>query len=242
MTTTASHLRVLPEDWRTKLSSSGHLAYNLAERLGGPGAVTDDALGNIAAQLATLAPGLSCGPVMHIQEEPGATSTPLTRASVPFHNDRLFLYKPMHYLVLYCDVPAEEGGDTLLVRGDVAFRRLSTPLRESLEGLRVRIRYGECCVTRSLLETHPLDGSRVLLFFDPAIATDCTLEVDGQPLAADILTELRAVLAGAEAHRQRWRIGDVLIIDNFKMLHGRTAYAGRRLLRRVHVGPHASRA
>lgn len=231
---------LLPADWLAELSSAGCHAFNLAERLGGPGAVTDDVLRGIADRLAALAPGLSSSIVTRVQEVPETPYVTWTRGDVPFHNDSLFLCKPPHYILLYCDLPAAEGGDTLIVRGDDAFRRLGPSLREALGRHRVRVRQGDWCFTRSLLGTHPLDGSRALLFWDPGMSTDSTLEVNGQPLGADVLAQLRALLDTAEVRRHCWRRGDLLVMDNFKVLHARTAFTGPRVLRRVLVGPHAS--
>lgn len=232
---------LLPHDWLTELSQTGCYAYNLAQRLGGPDQVADAVLLDIASQLAALAPGLSCGRVMHVREEPGSHYAALTQGPVPYHNDHLYFYKLPRYLLLYCDSPAQAGGDTLIVRGDEAFRQMTPALRETLEHLRVRVRMGDCCVTRSLLGTHPIDGSRVLLFADTTSDAVCILEVGGQPLDANLLAELRSLLGALQTRRHRWQRGDLLLIDNIRTMHARTAYTGPRLLRRVSIGPHAAR-
>jgi alpha-ketoglutarate-dependent taurine dioxygenase len=231
----------LPEGWLSDLRTAGYHACNFAERVGGLDSVTDAVLLAIAGRLAALAPGLSCSAIMHIQEEPGSPYAALTSCRLPFHNDHLYFYKPPNYLLFYCDDPGEEGGDTLVVRGDEACRRLNPHLREELERVRIRVRRGDCCIARTLVTTHPLDGSKVLLFSDSSTDAQCKLELGGKLLDAAIIGEVRAVLASLEAHRQRWRAGDLLVLDNIKVLHAREAFRGRRVLRRIAVGPHAAR-
>lgn len=232
---------LLPDDWLSELSRTGCFACNLAERLGGLERVTDEVLLDVASGLAALVPGLSCGRVMHIREEPGSRYAALTTGAVPYHNDHLYFYKLPQFLLLFCDSPADEGGDTLIVRGDEALRTMSPGLRERLAGLRVRVRMGDCQVTRSLIATHPIDGAPVLLFADTASDDVCILEVGGRPMEGELLEALRSLLASLDARRHRWRAGDLLLIDNLRTMHARTAYAGPRRLRRVSVGPHAAR-
>lgn len=232
---------LLPAGALETLGETGSFGCNLAQLLGGPQHVTDAVLQDLAAALAALAPGLSCGAVMQVREEPGSRFAALTCGPVPFHNDHLYFHKPPHYLLLYCDRPALAGGDTLAVRGDQACRQMRPALKARLQALRVRVRMGDCCVARSLIARHPLDGSEVLHFADTVAQENTCLEVDGRPLEAGIVQELRALLGSLEARTQHWAVGDLLLLDNHRVLHARTAFTGPRLLRRVTIGPHAAR-
>jgi alpha-ketoglutarate-dependent taurine dioxygenase len=226
----------LADDWLSALACAGWYSCNLADRLGGPVRVTDDVLLAIGTRLAGLFPGLTCGPVTRLSEVRDSPYVALSRGAVPFHTENLYLYKPPHYLLLYCDTPADRGGDTLLIRGDEALGCLGPGVREVLERHRVRVRYGDYCVARHLVASHPIDGTRVLLFFEPDPAVSRTLELGAGPLDPAILSELRGAIEACAPRRQRWRTGDLLVIDNFKVLHARTPYEGPRLLRRVVVG------
>jgi alpha-ketoglutarate-dependent taurine dioxygenase len=231
----------LPHGWLSELASAGSYSCNLAERLGGPDRVTDSVLLAIATPLTGLIPGLTCGSVTRLSELQGSPYVALSREAVPFHTENLYLYKPPYFLLLYCDAPADEGGETLLVRGDEALGHLSSGVRELLERTRVRVRYRDYCVARHLVASHPIDGSRVLLFLEPDPAVDRTLEVGAGPLDTAVLSELRGAIAACEVRQQRWQVGDLLFIDNFKVLHARTPYVGPRLLRRVVVGSNVFR-
>lgn len=50
---------------------------------------------------------------------------------------------------------------------------------------------------------------------------------DGSPIAAEAVETIRAALA-AETDRFSWREGDMLIVDNMAVGHGRTPYEGER--------------
>jgi len=49
----------------------------------------------------------------------------------------------------------------------------------------------------------------------------------GQPIPGDMLSSIRAAYA-AESIRFEWRAGDVLLVDNLLVAHGRTAFEGER--------------
>ncbi len=57
---------------------------------------------------------------------------------------------------------------------------------------------------------------------------------DGSPFPTDVLAEI-AEQAGALTHRVRWHEGDMLLIDNSRFMHGRTAFTdtSRRILVRM---------
>jgi alpha-ketoglutarate-dependent taurine dioxygenase len=59
-----------------------------------------------------------------------------------------------------------------------------------------------------------------------AVATDVRLH-DGSPIADETVSRVRAVVQ-AEAHKVAWQRGDLLIVDNHLVLHGRRPYRGRR--------------
>jgi alpha-ketoglutarate-dependent taurine dioxygenase len=60
--------------------------------------------------------------------------------------------------------------------------------------------------------------------------TDAT-HGDGEPLDTDELARIRD-LAWARAHRQPWEAGDLVILDNLRVMHGRAPFSGPR---RIHV-------
>ena len=92
-----------------------------------------------------------------------------------------------------------------------------------LEGAPVLVRTGR----RSFYSTI-LSPDRAFLRYDPG----CLEAVDSRGQAALALVEHR--LAGGSPQTYHWRRGDILIIDNWRVLHGRGPSdrgSGRRLAR-----------
>lgn len=81
---------------------------------------------------------------------------------------------------------------------------------EMLEGAPILVRSG-----RSSFYTTILPSDRAILRYDPG----CFEAVDARGRAALKLIGDR--LAGAVAQSHEWRVGDMLIIDNWRVLHGR---------------------
>lgn len=117
----------------------------------------------------------------------------------------------------------------------------------ALDNGAVRIRFR----SRGVL-TDALSGSLVwfnqILLFHPAVLPSAVRDhlfrlygseglprnvqfADGEPIDDAIVEQIQRVLAGAQLPVE-WQPGDVLIVDNLRFAHGRTAFSGAR---RVHV-------
>jgi alpha-ketoglutarate-dependent taurine dioxygenase len=134
-------------------------------------------------------------------------------------------------------------------RGEVeAYCRANRIELEWREGGRLRTRQ-----LRKVIARHPRTGEESwcnhLTFFhvstlEPALRDQLSSELreedlpnntyhgDGSPIAAEVLEELRAIYRRGTV-TFAWRPGDVLLLDNITMAHGREAFRGPR---RVVVG------
>ncbi|MGE4324534.1 MAG: TauD/TfdA family dioxygenase [Pseudodonghicola sp.] len=100
---------------------------------------------------------------------------------------------------------------------------IAEPLTDLLEGTPVLVRSGR----RSFYSTILAPGG-AFLRYDPG----CLEAVDQRGRMALALIEDRIAAASPQAHH--WRQGDILIIDNWRVLHGRSPSgpgSGRRLAR-----------
>ena len=185
---------------------------------------------------------------MHVTSVPGTPHLPLTHSQIPFHNDGMFRSEPPRYLILYCQIPSSRGGVTLFARGDKVVARLDQKARRILTVFSFRIQLGSLKASRRLVQKHPRDGMPVLLFGDPDISANLQISCSGKVQVSRILRVLRASLADPQVvcYRHSWKRHDLLVFDNFKLLHARTGYTGHRLLKRVELsasGPgHAASA
>jgi alpha-ketoglutarate-dependent taurine dioxygenase len=227
-------MRLPHSDWLDALCREGYYAGNL-------GPLTAGELVQLGCQLGTLGKDLTPSPVMDVKRVPDSEYVTLTRSKVPFHNDGVYRRLPPRYLMLYCQAPGSRGGDTLLARGDLLARRLDRKTRVLLGRLRVRYTLGASSASRRLLLKHPRDGTPVIFFGDPGLAENMRLAAAGGTQTERVIAQLRTALGDPRAlcHRQRWQRHDLLIIDNYKVLHARTAYQGNRILKRVEIAPKA---
>lgn len=160
-------------------------------------------------------------PLTRSDAHPRSLSAIYGTNKLPFHTELGHRREPCRYLLLGCIDPGEPASATLLVD----WRRigLSEDDFALLESAPVLIRTGR----RSFYSTI-LPRDRAFLRFDPG----CMEAVDRR--GADALRLIGDRLAGVHDYRQTWRTGDMLLVDNWRILHGRepsSAGNGRRLAR-----------
>lgn len=160
-------------------------------------------------------------PLTQSHAHPRSLSAIYGTERLPFHTELGHRRRPCRYLLLGCIDPGETASATLLVD----WNRLGLDERDFalLQSAPILVRTGR----RSFYSTI-LPRGREFLRFDPG----CVEAVDRRGAEAMRLIEDR--LAAAQAYRQDWRTGDMLLVDNWRILHGRepsSAGNGRRLAR-----------
>lgn len=141
-------------------------------------------------------------------------------AELPMHIDTAHHLLPARFVVIGCADPGHSiTGTRLLETKKLAFSQSELALISSAP---VLVRTGK----RSFYSTM-LDRNRPFLRYDPG----CLEPVD--PRGQKALSLVQKAIERASICTHVWSRGEVLIIDNWKMLHGRTAASidGRRLLR-----------
>lgn len=141
--------------------------------------------------------------------------------ALPFHAELSHRPRPCRYLLLGCIDPGLPSAVTMLL--DWRTLGFSSEELHLLEGAPILVRTGRCSFYSTVL---PPD--RAFLRYDPG----CLEAVDERGRAALRLLEHRVALGSPDTHE--WRRGDILIIDNWRVLHGRGPAdhgSGRRLAR-----------
>lgn len=153
---------------------------------------------------------------------PRSLSAEYGLGALPFHVELSHRPRPCRYLLLGCIDPGMCGAVTRLLD----WRALAFSEEDSrlLECAPILVRTGR----RSFYSTF-LPPDRAFLRFDPG----CIEAVDDRGRSATRLLEQRFSLATPEFIE--WRRGDILIIDNWRTLHGRgpSAYGSLRRLVRI---------
>jgi hypothetical protein len=141
--------------------------------------------------------------------------------ALPFHAEVSHRPRPCRYLLLGCIDAGSPSAVTVLL--DWRTLGFSPEEFELLEAAPILVRSG-----RSSFYTTMLPSDRSFFRYDPG----CLEAVDARGRAALHLVEGR--LAGGAPHIHEWQPGDILIIDNWRVLHGRGPSdhgSGRRLAR-----------
>jgi len=149
---------------------------------------------------------------------------------LPLHTDGSFEPSPPATMLMYCETPSSMGGLSTLALGDELLGHIARTAPEALPGLRrpdaFRIRRDDREAARAVFEDR---GDRLRLAF--RYADDLPIRV--HPEAEEGYRIVREWVADpTNAIAFRLESGEVLIFDNARMLHGRTAFptdSGRHL-------------
>lgn len=175
------------------------------------------------------------GDVLYIEEvETRADSRALVTSdrALPPHTD----HHRARWIVWVCSHQADRGGDSLVVDGLEVLALLTREQQEML----TRIQLIEHSVFAGDMERHAMltrrpDG-RTHLYYSYWLAED-SMPAEEQS-AFDAFTDAVRV---ATQHRSRLRPGDLMVVDNHRVLHGRTAIErGHRHLTRYWLEERAS--
>jgi Taurine catabolism dioxygenase TauD, TfdA family len=139
---------------------------------------------------------------------------------------------PLRYFASGCLVPAMEGGATHLYDGSRAARLLAGLMPGADE---VRIRYRSAY--RPEVSDHPLaveheQYGRVLRFRSASEHNTVIAKPVGLS-EADLYAAVEELVSVSLALVHTWSIGDLLVVDNHRMLHSRAPFAGLRHMVRV---------
>jgi gamma-butyrobetaine dioxygenase len=168
------------------------------------------------------------GRLFDVRVEEGAANLAFTDLGLAPHTDNPYREPPPGIQLLHCLTAATTGGQTLLVDGFAAALRLRAANPAAFEALAttpVRFAWADADVALEAwvpVIERDARGDLVGLRVNDRAQTG-----DDNPAWRDAYRAFTALLNDPSAHCQfTLEPGDVLIFDNRRMLHGRTAYAG----------------
>jgi Taurine catabolism dioxygenase TauD, TfdA family/Gamma-butyrobetaine hydroxylase-like, N-terminal len=163
-----------------------------------------------------------------------------TDAAIGLHTDQPFLTEPPRYQLLQSIRRADRGGESLLADARAAYRYLESIDRDAAARLVAtpvrfhrRQRGFERDITATTVAWSPAGEFRVRASY----FTEAPYRVEFADMAAWYRARDRFVrILRDERYHYRLRLdpGDVLVYDNHRMVHGRTAFSGPRWVRGVY--------
>lgn len=174
-----------------------------------------------------------------------------TRGDVPFHWDGAFAKATPRFFLFQCvRAPAAGGGgETVFSDTTEVIRRADPETRRLWESVDVTYRteqlqhYGGK-TTAPLTATHQVTGEPIIRYAEPLPAgqylNPLSVEVEGvaEQDTPAFLDDLRDRLhADDVCYHHAWRDGDIVVVDNSALVHGRNAFRGdsSRHLQRMQI-------
>ena len=158
------------------------------------------------------------------------------------HSDESYRESPIELNLFHCIRPADFGGETLLVDGLWCARELQRTKPESHDYLtKTRIRHERLAAGQLLVSEKPALhydtlGRLLCVRLNERTMSRVGLDCSNIVELYRHLEELFKIAYSEQARVVcRLRPGEVLVLDNRRVLHGRTEFAGERLLRQTNV-------
>lgn len=164
--------------------------------------------------------------------------------------------QPLRFTMLYALQVTPVGGETVLANTKTAYRRLPTCMKDRIANLHAEHYYdysepsgernpsriraseippGQPRASHPVVLAHPETGESIL-YVSPR-NTDRVLDVhpeEGEELLQMLFSDIQSP---TNVYAHKWRAGDVLVWDNYAMLHGRKEFDYRypRKLQRLSI-------
>jgi L-tyrosine isonitrile desaturase/decarboxylase len=192
------------------------------------------------------------GKVLELIEQKNPADHIFDNNYVPLHWDGMYRPQVPEFQIFHCvSAPrGDQGGRTTFSNTAIALER-AAPQHRALwshvtGSYRRKMEFYDSQTVAPIITPHPVKGFPVIRYNEPpregddSFVNHPTLAFDGVAAgeAAELHRSLREALYAPETfYAHAWQTGDIVISDNYTMLHGREAFTSgaSRHLRRVHV-------
>lgn len=187
------------------------------------------------------------GPVMEMRVDPRAENYLFSREAVPMHWDGAFYLEP-RVLVFHCvEAPSHSGGgETLFTDTEAVWENASREQKKKWNKIWLtyeteKVAHYGGRISNPMVQYHPDKPTTVLRFAEPVSSTLNPVHCEVEGLTGEkeaFFEEMRALLYSPDfLYEHRWETNDLLLADNFSLIHGRRAFSQEspRHLRRVQL-------
>lgn len=189
------------------------------------------------------------GHIMEMKPDKKAKNYLFTHNRVPFHWDGAF-HKEPSFLVFHCiSAPEEEaGGETIFSNTECILDNLSREERDYLASVEMTYETEKLAhyggkISVPLIQKHPKTKRDILRFAEPvptdflnpvSVSVNHASEENTQAIIQLLTTHC---YDEKNTYTHQWQENDLLIVDNFSLLHARNAFSKQsdRHLRRIQI-------
>jgi alpha-ketoglutarate-dependent taurine dioxygenase len=187
------------------------------------------------------------------EQRPGTDNSQFRTGAIPMHTDALLNANRVSYIGLECLEAPDEGGETLVAGSRAFFARAPAALVDTLRGIEIEYwsRVSGFYVERPdgnpivpPVQVDPVTGGDALWIGldypeDPERNYGAAVVGYTKEQSLELFAELdRSLNVPEVTYTHRWQAGQVMVLDNRRVVHARTAYSpdSPRKLRRISVG------
>lgn len=192
------------------------------------------------------------GTVLELVEQANPADHIFDHSYVPMHWDGMYRTQVPEFQIFHCvNAPGtDQGGRTTFSHTPLAIERASKEVRNlwarTTATYKRKMEFYDSKTVAPIIDKHPVTGTPVIRYCEPPVEGDETFvnrslfEFEG--ISEEEVSELHKSLREALYDPQNfyahvWQTDDLVLTDNYTLLHGREAFTSgsARHLRRVHV-------
>ncbi|HEY4000135.1 MAG TPA: TauD/TfdA family dioxygenase [Candidatus Xenobia bacterium] len=191
------------------------------------------------------------GKVLELAERPDPEDHIFDNNHLPLHWDGMFRPQVPEFQIFHCvQAPRQgQGGRTIFSNTVRALEHATEPTRtlwsKVTASYQRKMEFYDSKTISPIIDTHPFRGYPVIRYNEPPVEAGNFLNPSIMEFSGlrdteqdDFFRSLREALYAPDTlYAHAWQTGDVLVSDNFSLLHGREAFETKapRHLQRVHV-------
>lgn len=184
------------------------------------------------------------GEILELKYDPTAQDHIFDNTRMPMHWDGMYREKIPHLQIFHCIESEQQQGRTIFtntkkILEELPFKTIESWKHISAEYYRKAINY-EGQIQQNLIEKHPLYDYEVLRYQENI--TDKNFKNPAEAIFQNAYEGFHAEILAKLYHpdycyRHTWKSGDVVIADNFTLLHAREGYQSteKRHIQRIQV-------
>lgn len=187
------------------------------------------------------------GPVMEMKVDEAKPNYLFSHEAVPYHWDGAFHEEPAALLFHCIQAPtAGLGGETLFANTESIYNVLTLQEKNELASIELTYRTEKIShyggeITVNMIQGHPATGAPILRYAEPVKTklNPVQMTLNGSQYVQEEIEERMHSLLYASKHSysHSWQDGDILLADNYALVHGRQAFhnISPRHLRRIQI-------